>query len=365
MSLVWYKVLPADFGGQKGIANFNEALGKRFSLLCVCSNNNDPASAKNYQVFNWLPVSKKQVIDPFIWWKILHFAKQQNISHVVLEHPYHGISGWFLQVFLKCYLITHSHNIEFARFRQLAKWYWRPIKWLEGFTYRLSKEVLFKTEQDMEQAIRAFKLKRQNCIVVPYGVEKKDTSQKEQARAIIIQAHNIPATNKILLFTASPDYEPNAIAVTNIVHHLIPLLPQNYTVIITGGNPMPIDNRSLFAQHSQVVLAGFVEEVNEYFLAADGYINPVNKGGGVQTKTLEALSYNLNVVCWKDMLNGISSDLTGNKIHTAKPGDWKDFMARVLVATIINDDTPNDFFEYYSFDHHIEKLAERIENQNA
>lgn len=37
LSIVWYKVLPPVFGGQKGIAGFNKHLAKHHPLVCLCS----------------------------------------------------------------------------------------------------------------------------------------------------------------------------------------------------------------------------------------------------------------------------------------------------------------------------------------
>ena len=105
--------------------------------------------------------------------------------------------------------------------------------------------------------------------------------------------------------------------------------------------------------------------MSDYFLAANVYINPVTEGGGVQTKNIEALSYGLNVVCWQHMLNGLDTGLTGSKVFAARPNDWKDFLARILIATIINNPTPVTFFDYYNFDKQIQMFKERIQSRNS
>ena len=61
------------------------------------------------------------------------------------------------------------------------------------------------------------------------------------------------------------------------------------------------------------------------------------------------------------MLNGLDTGLTGSKIYTAKQNDWKDFLARILIATIINEPTPTSFFDYYNFDRQVLLLKERIQ----
>ena len=362
MSLVWYKVLPAHFGGQKGIANFNEALGKHFPLYCVCSKNNEPGNQHSYQVFNWLPVSKAQIINPVVWYKTLRFAKDKKITHVILEHPYHAITGWVLKTLLSCTLITHAHNIEYARFKQLHKWYWPLIKMLEGFAFMTSKEVLFKSKEDIEIAHREFGLRRSKIFVMPYGSEQKDTSAQLQKRSAILNKHGLPANTSVLLFNGTLDYGPNTNAVNDIAVKLLPLLPPDFVVMITGRNE---EANASPATNEQLIFAGYVPEVSDYFLAANVYINPVTEGGGVQTKNIEALSYGLNVVCWQHMLNGLDTGLTGSKVFAARPNDWKDFLARILIATIINNPTPVTFFDYYNFDKQIQMFKERIQSRNS
>lgn len=358
MSLVWYKILPAHFGGQKGIANFNEALGKYFPLYCVCSNNNEPRNQRSYQVFNWLPVSKAQIINPVVWYKTLRFAKEKKITHVILEHPYHAITGWLLKILLSCTLITHAHNIEYARFKQLQKWYWPFVKMLEGFAFMISKEVLFKSKEDLEIAIKEFRLRRSKCFVMPFGTEQKDTSTQLQKRSAIFKKHGLPANTTALLFNGTLDYGPNTKALNDIAVNLLPLLPPDFVVMITGRNEVA---KAFPFTNKQLIFAGYVPEVSDYFLASNVYINPVDEGGGVQTKNIEALSYGLNVVCWQHMLNGLDIGLTGSKVYVAKPNDWKDFLARILIATIINEPTPSAFFDYYNFDKQVLLLKDRLQ----
>jgi hypothetical protein len=45
-----------------------------------------------------------------------------------------------------------------------------------------------------------------------------------------------------------------------------------------------------------IIYAGFVDDISIYFKGADVFINPVSYGGGIKTKLVEALGYNLNAV---------------------------------------------------------------------
>ena len=45
LSIVSYKIFPAKFGGQKGIASFNEYFSKYHNLYCVTVEDNKPLYA--------------------------------------------------------------------------------------------------------------------------------------------------------------------------------------------------------------------------------------------------------------------------------------------------------------------------------
>jgi polysaccharide biosynthesis protein PslH len=361
MSLVWYKILPAHFGGQKGIANFNEALGKRFSLLCLCSRNNEPGSANHYQVFNWLPTSKRQIINPFVWFKIIRFATVHKVTHVILEHPYHVITAMLLKISGKT-VITHSHNIEFERFKLTRKKGWRWIYLLEKTACKLSDLVLFKTTADIETAIKSFSLNREKTMLVPYAVDKKDIQKKSFAKEAIQKRHGIQLQHKILLFNGTLDYAPNAEAVVNITKHLIPQLKKTgmeFSVIVTGRLKDEDYGYIRNLKARNFIFAGFTENVDEYFLAADVYINAVDEGGGIQTKALEALSYEIPVVMFKHMSEGVDVDKAKEFVYLIKRYDWAAFAQAVKTASEQKGKPlSNDFFKAYSFDTILQPLIQ-------
>ncbi|MEI9912883.1 MAG: hypothetical protein WDO71_26530 [Bacteroidota bacterium] len=93
LSIVWYKVLPPEYGGQKGIAHFNDWLGQKAALTCLCSQDNQSDRVLSYKLRKELPVSRLQFWNPFVRNKILSFIRQQSFTHIIIEHPYHGWLG--------------------------------------------------------------------------------------------------------------------------------------------------------------------------------------------------------------------------------------------------------------------------------
>src|SRR3982750_2806198 len=191
LSIVWYKVLPARFGGQKGIAHFNQALGKLYPVVCLCSRNNEPPANLSYTVLPKLPVSKWQFLNPFIQQRIVRIAKKEKPTHIILEHPYHARAAIKACRVTGAKLIVHSHNIESERYRQLNKTGWRILYRHEKNIHQQADLSLFKTEDELKYAVAHFELSPGKCMVMPYGIERSNKPDKAAARKILAARHGI------------------------------------------------------------------------------------------------------------------------------------------------------------------------------
>lgn len=361
LSIVWYKVLPARFGGQKGIAHFNQALGKLFPLVCLCSRNNEPPADLSYKVLPELPVSKWQFFNPFVQQKIAQIAKKEKPTYIILEHPYHAKAAIKACKATGARLIVHSHNIESNRYRQLGKRGWRLLYDQEKRIHQQAVLSLFKTEEEMNYAVKEFKLLPDKCMVMPFGIELHGKPDKVAARRLIGSRHGIPDKCKLLLFAGTLDYAPNAEAVKYIYERIAPRLSTDIRIIICGRNKLEGFTYLNTLSHPLIINAGEAEDISGYFAAADLFINPVSLGGGVQTKNLDALSYDLNIVCLDTMVSGIDLSKCGGKIFTCHPGDLQGFCELIEKALAAPpSSTPSAFFDFYLFDKQVIKLAERL-----
>ena len=186
--------------------------------------------------------------------------------------------------------------------------------------------------------------------VVPYGVKSRIPLPNEKAQATIRQRHKIAPDEKLLFFAGTLDYKPNADAVAAIKHHLIPLLDRTsltFKIIICGRNRSERFRYLNTLEDSRLIICGEVDDIDSYFEAADIFIDPVLSGGGIQTKIMDALSYNLNVVCFESKALGIS--YAADKISGVDDGDWPAFAKAVHQALGKNEETPQAFFENYNW----------------
>jgi polysaccharide biosynthesis protein PslH len=359
LGIVWYKVFPAKYGGQKGIASFHAHLAALLPLTTLCSKDNEPDTGIQYPVLPLLPTGKKQFLNPFVWLKIRSTCRDRQVTHLLVEFPYYGWLASRLKKRLGLKFILHAHNIEGERFKTMRKTGWKWLARYEGWCFRQADLALFKTENDRRYAIEQYGLAAARTHIVPYGVEQGSlpTQQKHQIAGKWLRAkYNISLTEQVFLFCGTLSYPPNAAALAVIETELVPRLQSkglSFKIIVCGAYQQS-------PKHSAIVMAGEVPDISPYFFGADLFINPIIQGGGVQTKILEAIAHNLTVITTSLGATGIPALLAGKKLHAAATGNWDAFTSLLLEQSGQQHNTPPEFYHYYAWPAIARQAAEKI-----
>jgi glycosyltransferase involved in cell wall biosynthesis len=361
LSLVPYTVLPARFGGQKGIALFNKYFSTQVKLVCVTTQKNDPTAAEGYEVLNILSNSPLRYINPFYFFTLRKIIRQRKITHLLLEHPYYGWLGILLKKFTGVTLVVHSHNIEGLRWKMLNKWWWKILWRYERMTHRAANYNFFIHEQDAQYAIQHFSLQQERCAVITYGTEKSappSSGEKEAAREYLAAQHTIQPGHHILLFNGAFGYLPNLNGLQKIITEINPLLQQqphfNYTIIICGSNIPDTITRQIYPD---MIIAGLVDDIDMYFRGADVFINPVIEGGGIKTKIVEAIAFGCTVVSTESGAAGMNIAACGNKLRIIKNDNWHDFAAAVIDSAKSRAPVSPAYYDYYYWGNIVKKTA--------
>lgn len=369
ISVVWYKVFPAEFGGQKGIAEFTQYLSLLVPIHVVCSHNNLWEN-EHFTGEKTLPTNKSQFFSKATYKTIEKAIAIQHGTHLLLEHPYYAWHGIRLAQKHRLNLIIHSHNIEFDRFRNLGKWWWPLLYLLERMAHKRAHLSLFKTAEDQRKAIRSFGLDPAKTMVAPFGIKYKQAptlAQKAEARAFLINKHSIDPTHKILLFNGTLDYEPNATALKHVVDDIIPLLTtysSAFTLIVTGRNEYPEFKWVKELKHANLLQVGYVEDVVPYFLGSDIFLNPVIKGGGIKVKLMESLANDLSVVSYTSGAVGVDRTVCGDKLNIVSDHDARSFAEAVALNWESKPQIPKAFYDTYHWEKIVKDVAERIDMLN-
>ena len=363
LSLVPYKFLPPDMGGQKGIAFFNRYVSRHINLYCVTIKDNSQSATEGYTIKNSLSNGPLRYINPFYFFTLSRIIKEEQITHLIIEHPYYGWLGILLKWFCKVKLIVHSHNIESLRFKSMGKWWWGVLWHYEKCTHRQANHNFFIQNNDKDYAIANFNLLPTLCTTITYGFEHSTVptpEEKTNARKLICKTHEIKETDRLLLFNGTLGYKPNLDALDAILEKINPLLLSAtgfaYKIIICG-NKLPSSYSGLISyKEKNIIYAGFVDDINIYFKGCDIFINPVIDGGGIKTKIVEALGYNLPVISTKSGAIGIPEEVTGDKLKIVDDNDWITF-ANSIIAINTATQTPPAFFEHFYWDNIAKKAA--------
>src|SRR6185437_3304632 len=239
LSIVTYKIFPAKLGGQKGIALFNQYFSKQEKLFCITIKDNDPSLAP-YNVFNPLSNSPSRYFNIFYFGLIKKIIRENNITHVICEHPYYGWMGLLLKYSCKIKLIIHSHNIESERFKTVGKWWWKILWHYEKFIHEKADFTFCITEQDRNYFYQNYHLPYEKSTVITYGISWKqipNDDERKEAKEFLLKKYSLVPGTVLFLFNGTLDYGPNLDAVKNIIDKINPLFIKKnitYKIIICG-----------------------------------------------------------------------------------------------------------------------------------
>jgi glycosyltransferase involved in cell wall biosynthesis len=314
---------------------------------------------------NILSNSTWRYINISYFFLIRKIIRQKKATHLILEHPYYGWLGILLKWSCGIRLIVHSHNLEGLRWKTLGKWWWKILWNYERLTHRRADYNFFIHDQDKQYAIDHFRLLPGKCLTMTYGIDRRQippAPEIQLAQEEVRARHRIPAGKKILLFNGAFQYAPNLDGLKRIVDTINPLLQKkddfNYVMIICGIN---IPEQFSAVSYPDIVIAGFVEDISLYFKGADVFINPINEGGGIKTKLVEALGNNLNAVSTENGAVGIDPAWCNHKLQVCGNEDWPSFAAQIVQACSYTGDIPDTFYEHFYWGYTTKKAAAFIE----
>ncbi|MEP6615681.1 MAG: glycosyltransferase family 4 protein [Ginsengibacter sp.] len=365
LCLVSYKIFPAQLGGQKGVALFYKYLSRFHNVTCVTVKGNDPGFA-TYPVLNVLSNSPSRYLNILYFFTLRKIIREHKISCLILEHPYYGWLGILLKMFCGVKLVIHSHNIESHRFKTIGKWWWRILWSYEKFVHGHADLTFCITEEDRQYMIREFKIQPAFCSVITYGIEWTSAPAKTErsaARTYLRNQYNLDEGTFVYLFNGTLDYQPNLVAVKNILDKVNPYLLSTgirYKIIICGKNLPEVMNELKSYASRNIIYAGFVDDISLYFKGADVFINPVSDGGGIKTKLVEALGYDLPAVSTVNGAIGVDPSLCNGKLLLSGNSEWQDFTENMKNAILIKEEIPGKYFDHFSWTNISAKAAGEI-----
>ena len=105
-----------------------------------------------------------------------------------------------------------------------------------------------------------------------------------------------------------------------------------------------------------IIYAGFVDDIEMYFKAADIFLNPVQSGGGIKTKMVEAIAFGTTVITTETGAAGIHKNICGNKLIVMPDNDWNTFTSAIVDNADKYEITPPSYYEHYYWGNIVKKI---------
>jgi len=357
-------------GGQKGIASFYQYFSRHCEVTLLSTADNETPKDLDAEFLPILSTSKWRYANLFFIFRLGKIVKQRKATHLILEHPYMGWLGILAKWFYGVKLVIHSHNIESLRFKSTGKWWWRILARYEKWVHKRAHINFFITDEDKAYAIERFHLKPSSCHTITYGFERANApepTERAEAKLKLQQIHNIPSNHLIMLFNGTLNYPPNLQALLMILNDINPMLrkksQQPYSIIICGKD-LPEEMQELKAYEKDgIIFAGFVPDISLYFLGADVFLNPVSEGGGIKTKLVEALGFNLHCISTTSGAIGIPVHITNHQLTLVDDHDAEGFTNQLINITTSRNPIGKEFFDYFYWNNIAAKACQIINSQ--
>jgi polysaccharide biosynthesis protein PslH len=362
LAIAPYPYLPFFSGGQKFIAQFLERLGAEKELTVISVAENDLSLARTYRILPLLKTSFSRYLDRSLIASITELVKKEGFDTIICEHPYFAWLVFAVRKRTGVTVIIHTHNIEYQRFRSMGKWWWPVLKGYEKRSFQKADRVFFITPEDRDFAIREWGIAKDKCIDVPFGIELQEyPGDRAASRKRVAAKHGIGENEKLFSFNGLLDYKPNLDALNTILQFINPLLLQQqdlrYKIIISGKNlPASFNELKDYADRN-IIYTGFVDDISSYLEATDIFLNPVQTGGGIKTKMVEAIGYGATVVSTQTGAVGIEKNSCGEKLVVVADNDWDSFSQAVAVHSGVSAKTPAAYYHHYYWGHIIQRAV--------
>lgn len=237
--------------------------------------------------------------------RVIDVIKQNNINKVFLGHAFYGKLARKLRMTFgdSIVIYTFMHNIETDVARQainkrtsLRSLYGlRIARYNEPLSIKYSDKIILLNERDNALLNNRYGL--QKTILLPITFEIIPFCERQE--------RNFEVLN--LLFVGSK-FPPNQQGIEWFIKHVMPLLPDNVCLYVVGREMEYLQSEVQLPPSVKAI--GGVNDLAEWYRKADIVICPIFEGGGMKTKTAEAMQHGKPILGTKESFEGYNVDFS-------------------------------------------------------
>lgn len=185
-------------------------------------------------------------------------------------------------------IIHHVHGFSFHEFSgRLSSFLYKTC---EKIGAKFCDTVIFVSSEEMDVAIKELYISETKCIYIPNGADLRrfDFSKKGEWKREIRGKYHIPYDSKVIMFCGRLDGQKDPVTLLSVIKNLLKNRVAYYFLIVGEGDYYDIF-KDTFSGDNRVKLAGWVDNVEKYYAAADVFFLP-SLWEGMPLSLLEALS---------------------------------------------------------------------------
>lgn len=359
--VVPYRFVPPRNGGHKAAFGLCRFLAERTRVTAISTPDNNTEAA-TFELKSLLSSSVARYVLPGGARRIGRYFMNHDVTHCIAFQPFIALllfwPCWWRGIRLSIYI----QNLEYKRFRSMGKPWWPVVFLVEWLAFRLAGHLYFISPDEVVPGQGVFRLPPNKCSVLPYGTPHSEQPERETAREKIQKLHGYSEKECLVIFFGPQTYQPNLEAVDRIVQYIEPAFRQiaafPYRFLICGGG-LPEHYRGLEA-FDRVDYLGYVEDIEAYVQACDLMVNPVNSGGGVKTKLVEAIALGTTVVSSYTGALGVVPEACGPKLIRVEDEDYPAF-AEALQQAFQRGQvrTPEAFYRTYYWGNIVQSVSRK------
>lgn len=268
------------------------------------------------------------------------------LSQSLLGRVAHDVKKTFPDVTI----ITFFHNIEIQYAYEYVKTrglkalpFYVAVKYWERVCCKNTD--VFITLNDRDSTLLKDIYRCLSTLELPISLEDKYSEEKAE-----VFCKEEMSIDYLFVGTA---FFANVQAVQWFINKVMPYVKGQFWIIGKGMDRVQLDN----SLGGRVQVRGYVEDLSEYYYRARCVVSPVFVGGGMKTKTAEALMYGKTIIGTTEAFEGYEIDSSCMLLCNSAE-DFVDRLTHIDEMFHINETSRKLFNQYYSNKAAKEKLEE-------
>ncbi|MCU7800113.1 MAG: glycosyltransferase [gamma proteobacterium symbiont of Lucinoma myriamae] len=272
----------------------------------------------------------RNIYNASLYSKFQTFINQHKFDSVVIEYIQFS---YFLPLFeeANCFLDTHDiMNIRNKVFKENNQKHWIDISEDEEFfIFKEFDKVMCIQKNEHEYLLRH----GLNSMLVPYSFATVKTNKLNDINSLVFIGGNNLA---------------NATAINWFIDNVWPLFSQSgLTLEVYGTVSQAVLGNYYELQKNNIYLKGKIDDLRLlYSERSNIFINPVQLGGGLKIKNVEALANGLPLITTSEGANGLEDGINSAYLLANTIDEWIDAIIALIISKVLRKNLSENALQY-------------------